>query len=222
MLLPTGQVLFSSSSNDIQCYTPDGGPQEAWRPVISAVIPHGTQFFTGYYLLKGTQLNGLSQANIYGDDCNPATNYPLVRLQNTLTNNVYYCRTYDFSTRGVATGASLQSVRFNAQNIPYGSYDLCVIANGISSHCISFCHHRPKRPCGCDSRSKRGFEGCGREDCEEMCCEDLVIDPEILELKEQLKRLQRNVYRLSSLIKMEEQVREPKETRKVEIEEDEK
>jgi Kelch motif len=222
MLLPTGQVLFSPGSNDIQCYTPDGGPQEAWRPTISAVIPHGTQFFTDYYLLKGTQLTGLSQANIYGDDCNPSTNYPLVRLQNTLTNNVYYCRTYDFSTRGVATGASLQSVRFNAQNIPYGSYDLCVIANGISSHCISFCHHRPKRPCGCDSRSKRGLEGCGREDCEELCCEDLVIDPEILELKEQLKRLQRNVYRLSSLIKIEEQVREPKETRKVEIEEDEK
>ena len=35
MLLPTGQVLFSASSPNVQCYTPDPGPQEAWRPTIS-------------------------------------------------------------------------------------------------------------------------------------------------------------------------------------------
>ena len=66
------------------------------------------------------------------------------------------------------------------------------------------------------------LKDAGGKIAKKCCCEDLVIDPEILELKEQLKRLQRNVYRLSSLIKMEEQVREPKETRKIEIEEDEK
>ncbi len=217
ILLPTGQVLFSPSSNNVQCYTPDSGPEEAWRPTISAVTPYGTPYATDYYLLKGTQLNGLSQANMYGDDCYASTNYPLVQLQSTLTNNVYYCRTHDFSTMGVATGPSLQSVRFNAQNVPYGHYDLCVIANGISSHCISFCHHRPKKSCGCETRGKHGHEGYGREVCEDpCCCEETVIDPEIVELKEQLKRLQSSVYRLASLTRIAAPVREAKETRKAE------
>ena len=139
MLLPSGQVLFSPSSSDIQCYTPDGGPAEAWRPTISAVSRHCTAYSAGYYFLTGTQLNGLSQANIYGDDCSPATNYPIIRLRNARTGSVHFCRTYQFSTMGVATGSSLQSCRFSAEKVPYGEYDLCVIANGISSHCVTFC-----------------------------------------------------------------------------------
>ena len=80
MLLPTGQVLFSASSSNVQVYTPDGGPQDAWRPTISSVTPHGV-IFTDYILVQGTQLNGLSQANIYGDDCYPATNSSSSRIQ---------------------------------------------------------------------------------------------------------------------------------------------
>jgi hypothetical protein len=225
MLTPTGQVLFSPSSTNIQCYTPDGGPQEAWRPTISAVIAHGSPFLIDYYLLKGTQLNGLSQANIYGDDCSPATNYPLVRLKNTFTNKVYFSRTYDFSTMGIGIGASLQSVRFSTPTIPYGHYDLCVIANGISSHCISFCHQRPRKRCHCEVRMMRESERCGAE----VCCEedpcynmDRVIDPEIAELKGQVKGLQNSVNRLASLTKIEELVREEKEITKGEIEEEKK
>src|SRR5262249_41977484 len=129
MLLPTGQVLFSASSSNVQVYYPDGGPHDGWRPTISAVTPHITIFGGDYYALQGTQLNGLSQANIYGDDCYPATNYPLVRLTNNTTHAVYYARTYEFSTLGVATGASLQSARFTVGGLPDGSYDLCVVAN---------------------------------------------------------------------------------------------
>jgi hypothetical protein len=85
ILLPTGQVMFGQRIQNLQIYTPDGGPQESWRPTISAVTPHTHGFFLSpdYYLLQGTQLNGLSQANTYGDDCQAATNYPLVRLRNT-------------------------------------------------------------------------------------------------------------------------------------------
>jgi len=39
LLLPTGHVLFGPSTNNLQCYTPDGEPQEAWRPAIWEVIP---------------------------------------------------------------------------------------------------------------------------------------------------------------------------------------
>ncbi len=208
MLLPSGQVLFSASSPNVQCYTPDGGPHEAWRPTISAVVPHGSPVTD--YLLKGTQLNGLSQANLYGDDCSPATNYPIVRLRNTLTTKVYFCRTYNFSTLGVATGASLQSTRFKTPNIPYGDYDLCVIANGISSHCVSFCHRKPEKPC-CHDMKKRDTCCCCHDDpCE---ADDRVSNPEVAELRDQLKRLQNSMSRLAAVVRGEVVPGQPKETR---------
>jgi hypothetical protein len=123
---------------------------------------------------------------------------------------------------GVATGASLQSLRFTAANVPYGHYDLCVIANGISSHCVSFCHHRPKKRCCCDVRINQTSEICCGEVCDDdPCCEeDYVVDPEIVELKKQVKGLQNSMHRLSSLVKTEEPVREPKEKAKKEVEEE--
>jgi hypothetical protein len=211
MLLPSGQVLFGVGGKDIQCYTPQGGPHDAWRPTIHAIAPLGG----GHYRLKGTQLNGLSQANIYGDDCYPATNYPLIRLRNDATHKVYYCRTYDFSTMGVATGGSLESVRFIVPNLPPGSYDLCVVANGIGSHCVDFPPHRRKRH---EREEGREECGCGRACCE-CCCEpcrcdeDGAHDAEIRDLKEEMRRLQNSVHRLSSMVQKED-VHEKKEVTK--------
>jgi hypothetical protein len=37
LLLPTGQVLFSTSTDDLEIYTPSGGPLPAWRPHITHV-----------------------------------------------------------------------------------------------------------------------------------------------------------------------------------------
>ncbi len=191
--MPSGQVLFGVGGKDIQCYTPHGGPHDAWRPTIHAIAPLGG----GHYRLKGTQLNGLSQANIYGDDCYPATNYPLIRLRNDATHKVYYCRTYDFSTMGVATGGSLESARFTVPSLPPGSYDLCVVANGISSHCVDFPPHQRKRR----KEEEREECGCRRACCECCCCEpcrcdeDGAHDAEIRELKEEMRRLQNSVHR---------------------------
>jgi hypothetical protein len=42
------------------------------------------------YRLTGRQLNGLSQANAYGDDAQMATNYPLVRLKRVGSNKVFF------------------------------------------------------------------------------------------------------------------------------------
>src|SRR5450756_1959030 len=132
MLLPSGQVLFSASSNNIQVYTPDGAPQASWKPKVttvkltsSATDPFGE--------LTGTQLNGLSQANVYGDDCYPATNYPLVQLRNVASSAVTYCRTFGMSTMGVATGATPHQCSFSLANVPGGKYELRVVANGIAS-----------------------------------------------------------------------------------------
>jgi Kelch motif len=216
MLLPTGQVLFSASSNDVQCYTPDGGPQEAWRPTVSSITPHGVLWWIADYTLQGTQLNGLSQANVYGDDCYPATNYPLIRLRNTLTGDVYFCRTQDFSTMGVATGSSTQSVRFSVPNIPDGEYDLHVIANGISSHGVDFYYRRPRKPQIVDVGVKREFEHLGKEiyEGDPWGGWKRVVDPEIVELKAQVKTLENSVRRLSSLIETKELPRVGKEVAK--------
>jgi Kelch motif protein len=218
MLTPAGQVLFSPSSDNVQCYTPDGGPEEHWRPTIEAVTRHGAP--TDYYLLRGRKLNGFSQANIYGDDCSPATNYPLVRLKNIHTHEVYYCRTYDFSTMGVATGDSLQSVRFAAPHVPHGHYDLCVVANGISSHCVSLRHHKSGKECGCDSSSSGCSKCCCKEVCESRCEEESAIEPEILALKRELKSLQKSVHLLASRIRIEEPKRDRRRTHKDENDDD--
>jgi len=207
MLLPTGQVLFSPSSQDIQCYTPVGGPKEAWRPTIATILPCCE---SGGYLLKGTQLNGLSQANMYGDDCTPATNYPLVRLRSSSTGRVYYARTYDFSTMGVATGASLQSTRFALPAMPYGSYDLCVIANGISSHCVDFCY-QPHKHCCCPQEAHDCRCGC---QCARSCaCEQKQTDPVVANLQSTVKSLQNSIARLSAMVQPSQEVRQPKEAK---------
>ena len=137
MLLPTGEVLHTNNSKTVTIYTPDLAPDPAWRPSItsvpSAIWPGAT------YTLHGRQLNGLSQAVIYGDEGAMGTNYPIVRLTNSVTGQVVYCRTHDHSTMGVNTGTTVHTTRFTVPaSTPLGSYTLCVIANGIeSSNCQS-------------------------------------------------------------------------------------
>ena len=133
LLLPTGQVFYSDCvAGDLAIYTPDGGPKPAWRPHIEHV--RRTLVPDHHYELRGYQLNGLSQAVSYGDDAQMATNYPIVRLRNSGTVGVVYCRTFNHSTMGVATGHSLQSTHFHVPpHIPLGDYELTVIANGIPS-----------------------------------------------------------------------------------------
>lgn len=198
MLLPTGQVLFGPSINDLQCYTPDGEPQEAWRPVIERVIPHCDAAGIAYHLVQGTQLNGLSQANVYGDDCSPATNYPLVRLRNVRTGEVYYCRSYDFSTMAVATGPKAESVRFDASHVPYGDFELSVVANGIPSHSVPFCHRHLTRPCA-STAADCCLAGSAADSRSTCCCEETTMDPQVARLQAQVASLQRSVQRVGAL-----------------------
>lgn len=131
LLLPTGEVLCSVRSNNLQIYRPDGAPNPAWAPSLSsppASIAPGHSF-----TLQGTQLNGLSQANSYGDDAQMATNFPLVRITAS-DGHVYYCRTSNFSTMGVATGSALVSATVAVPlNVPLGAAQMCVVANGIAT-----------------------------------------------------------------------------------------
>ncbi len=136
LLLPTGQVLLSTCTADIQVYQPTGAPDAGSKPTITScpnkLAPGGN------YSLSGMQLNGLSQAVCYGDDAQMATNYPLVRIRNLASNHVVYCRTHDHSTMAVATGSTIHSTQFALPTaIENGPSELVVVANGIPSAPLS-------------------------------------------------------------------------------------
>ena len=134
LLLPTGQILLSTQQAQVYIYTPpalEGSYQAAWKPVITTfssalIIGHS-------YLLTGTNLNGLSQANSYGDDAQMPTNYPIVQITDTTSGAVYYLKTQDFSSRGVAVPGPVTASVTVPQITPPGAYKLAAIANGIPS-----------------------------------------------------------------------------------------
>ncbi|HUO05684.1 MAG TPA: choice-of-anchor D domain-containing protein [Candidatus Binataceae bacterium] len=133
LTLPNGQVLFTDGSNKVEIYMPTGSPDPSWAPTITnapAVVVAGD----GNYTITGTQFNGLSQAVGYGDDYGAATNYPLVQITNNRTGNVFFARSHNHSTMGVATGFTPVSTEFDVSWVTdIGPSMLRVIANGIAS-----------------------------------------------------------------------------------------
>jgi hypothetical protein len=85
-------------------------------------------------VISGTQFNGLTAGTAYGDDAQMATSYPLVQLTNQATKHVFYARTHDHSTMGIATGSTTVSTTFDVPaTAETGVTALVVIANGIPS-----------------------------------------------------------------------------------------
>jgi hypothetical protein len=128
--LPTGEVLYANGT--IWLYTGDPGPDPSWLPTITSVA---SDLLPGEsYVLSGTQLNGWTQGNSYGDECGVATNYPLVRITNSASGHVFYCRTHDPSTMAIATGTTPVSTHFVVPtNVEAGPSILEVVANGLAS-----------------------------------------------------------------------------------------
>jgi hypothetical protein len=132
LVLPNGQVMYTDFTKDVEFLTSVGTANSAWQPTITSVpsslVPGTT------YSISGTQFNGLSQANAYGDDFQDATNYPLVRIVNNATGHVFYAKTHGHSTMGVATGSTIVSTNFDVPaGIETGASELFVVANGIAS-----------------------------------------------------------------------------------------
>ena len=124
LTLPDGTILV----NGTWIYTPDGTPVAAGTPGIGNI----TQNADGTFLLSGTNINGLSEGGSYGDDAQMASNYPLVKM--TSGSNVYYARTYNWSSTGVDTGTTPESVDFSLPlGLSAGTYSLSVVGNGFSS-----------------------------------------------------------------------------------------
>ncbi len=131
LVLPTGQIMVLTYSS-VELYTPTGQPQASWLPTIAKVSKTLARRQT--YKITGTQFNGFGQATSYGDENQNATNYPLVRITNNSTKDVFYARTHDHSTMGVATGSTPVSTNFDVPaKIETGASTLVVVANGIAS-----------------------------------------------------------------------------------------
>ena len=131
LVLPTGQVLVTDGSTDVEVFTGPGAPNPAWAPVITTVpraLTHGST-----YKVSGVGLNGLSQAAAYGDDAQSATNYPLVRITINATGHVFYCRTSGHSSMAVASPATVSTHFTVPAGIETGKGKLVVVANGIAS-----------------------------------------------------------------------------------------
>jgi hypothetical protein len=138
ILLPTGEVLLTAfdqnATQDVVLYSNGGGPQDAWRPVITdspdQVVPGNT------YPISGTLFTGFSEGAYYGDDSQSSTNYPLVRITNIATGHVFYARTHDHSRMGVvAVGdPTVVTTSFDAPaGMEAGPSNLVVVVNGIPS-----------------------------------------------------------------------------------------
>jgi len=135
LILPTGQVLETNFTPDVFVYTPKGKPMRSLKPKISSVpstLVHGTT-----YTISGTKFNGASQDNMYGDDAQMATNYPLVRITNGGTGHVFFARTHNFSSMAVASSATVSASFDVPSGIETGASKLEVVTNGIASKPVS-------------------------------------------------------------------------------------
>jgi len=133
LVLPTGQILFTDGSSDVEVYTSTGTYNFVWQPTLNS-YPSNLTVGASWYQILGTQLNGSSQGAMYGDDAQSATNYPLVRITNNATGHVFYAFTHNHSSMGVATGGVQVSTLFDPPlNMERGLSTLVVVANGIPS-----------------------------------------------------------------------------------------
>jgi hypothetical protein len=130
LVLPTGQMLYSDSSSQLYIYTPDGAANFALKPIINNVAYQGGGVFT----LTGKQLDGVNAGAGYGDDNQMDTNYPIVRLTNSV-GNVFYCRAFGWSNFNVGTSTTPATVNFSlpAGLTTPGNYTVTVSGAGIQS-----------------------------------------------------------------------------------------
>jgi hypothetical protein len=150
--LPDGTVLLvgGQNSTSLYVYTPDGTPLPAGQPVINTI----TRNADGSFHLTGTGLTGISEGAAYGDDEQMNSNYPLVRMTNNVSDNVYYARTYNWNSTSVLTGSRIIATEFSLpQNLPAGAYSLIVVANGNPSAPTNFTYSPPPIPTGLTAAS---------------------------------------------------------------------
>jgi hypothetical protein len=134
LLLPNGDVMFCrEDDSSFYAYHPAAATPFAGAAPVIVTCPANLMIGTTIQI-TGMQFNGLSQAVAYGDDSTTPTNYPLVRVVNTATGHVQYCRTSNHTSMGVATGQTLVTTTVTIPfSLERGPATLFVVANGIPS-----------------------------------------------------------------------------------------
>jgi hypothetical protein len=137
--LPDGNILVSiQNSNQYYIYVPGGTPVASGVPVVSNI----TMINCDTFMATGTLFNGISQGAAYGDDWQMPTNYPIIRLENydsVLGNLAHYARTFNWNSTGIMTGTMSDTTYFTLPaGLPYDTYNLVLVANGIASAPMSF------------------------------------------------------------------------------------
>ncbi|HVU19724.1 MAG TPA: hypothetical protein VHE09_03270 [Rhizomicrobium sp.] len=131
LVLPTGEVLWSSDVGDVEIYTPVGKPVAAAKPKVKNVSTTLTRGSTSNNI-SGKGFNGVSYGGYYGDDVQTSSNYPLVRFINNSTSHVCYAKTYNYAT-GLSDG-SVTTAKFDIPNsCESGASKLEVVVNGVAS-----------------------------------------------------------------------------------------
>jgi hypothetical protein len=136
LVLPTGQILFTDFSGDIELYNPTITDRDReFERRIAPVVLYTPQALArgGSYQVDGFGFNGVTQGAFYGDDVQAATNYPLVRIRNLITSHVFYSRTHGHSSMAVAS-EGIVSTHFDVHATQeLGPSELEVVANGVAS-----------------------------------------------------------------------------------------
>jgi len=149
--LPDGSVLFinGQGTTSLYVYKPDGTPLAAGQPMISSI----TENMDGSYHLTGTNLTGITGGAAYGDDEQMDSSYPLVRMTNSVSGNVYYARTYQWSSTTIQNTNPVTTEFSLPLNLPAGTYSLVVTANGNASAPTNFTYAPPPTPTGLTAAS---------------------------------------------------------------------
>jgi hypothetical protein len=136
LLLPSGQILLTDFSGDIELYnsTITGEDREFQREIAPVVFHAPQELVRGSsQKIYGIRFNGVTQGAAYGDDTQAATNFPLVRITNLKTSHVFYSRTHGHSSMAVASDDLVWTDFDVPANQETGPSKLEVVANGIAS-----------------------------------------------------------------------------------------
>jgi hypothetical protein len=131
MMLPSGQIMYTDYTHDVEVFTPTGTSYTGWN--ATAILPRTTYSRGESFVLFGTNFNGVSQNNMYGDDYQAATNYPIVRFVNIASGHVFYARTHDHSGMAVGSHAPTYTHLSIPAGMETGFANMQIVVNGIVS-----------------------------------------------------------------------------------------
>jgi hypothetical protein len=136
IMLPSGEVWLGKANL---------GPARLYQPTAQELVPYSESIRPtieyapsvalrgGTFTIRGVNLTGVHQGGAFGDDKSLHTNFPIARLRDTATNRIYYCRTHQFSYRGIQPGRVSTCNVTIPDTVPAGTYRFEVVTNGIAS-----------------------------------------------------------------------------------------